>query len=93
MSKPTITASWDWFYNPLSADEQRLSDSGAFGAAVAEDGDEDAATELATKNVTGDIKIATYDPCVGDCIMVVAWDANRVDVIGENEDSGWQWPN
>jgi hypothetical protein len=88
-----ITIGWDWFYDESPPEEQEAFEKGWLSACVREDGDDNAAIVAATKGVKAPeehTRLATYNPCVGDCFLAIAWDDRYVECEPDDEeDGGW----
>ena len=88
-----VKPSWDWFYKEITPEEQAAMAEGRLAAIVREDGDDNAAIVECVKSINApaeNTRFATYDPCVGDCILVVAWDDRTIECEPE-DDYGWSF--
>ena len=86
-----ITIGWDWFYETPSPAEQAAIDQKRLTAIVREDGDDQAALVTAIKGTDAPeehTRVVSYDPCIGDCILAVAWDTRFVECEPDSEDCG-----
>ena len=84
-----VKMSWDWFHADLSLEEETAIKEGRLCAIVQEDGDNHTAYIEAVKSINApaeDTRLASYNPCIGDCILVVAWDSRSVNCESEDED-------
>jgi len=87
-----VTISWDWFHGDESDEEKQAIRDKKLFALVREDGDDNAAVVEAVKAIdapTEHVRLATFDPMIGDCILVVAWDDRSVNCEPDAED-GWE---
>lgn len=88
-----VTLSWDWFFEDQSPEEKEACDNGRLAAIMQEDGDESEAIVEAVKAIDAPaehVRLAVCEPCVADCVLVVAWDDRSVE-CEPDEDEADDW--